>query len=479
MQIDIYTKLGVYLTTVDKVISCETKETLQGVSTLSFETLLTDNLETIDANTDYMVYFDSDYFDVKSIKKSLSNGMYKIRIEAEHISYRLSSTTKGRQMFTGTVNEILSSILTDTGFYVGSCDFSGTINFRIQERTNIRAIVFSLAERLKADVEFRGYNVSIWSHRGRTSPVSIVDKNVVSISKTLKTGEQTPNYAITLREKIGLKIGDELHLKFDKLSINEYVRLVGIKRKPFTSKNIELEVGHSEGTIEQEIVSMAKDTVYKNENIYGVNVNQQEGLTITRDDGKSKVIMNADEFRMQAKDGDGILRDKLYFDPDSGNYKFVGTVDIREGVININDNFIVDQNGNVYMKGDSTIYGGKYYAGSPLSQDGYSQMTETGFEVFNSENDLKLKLGYTTDGEDYPFLQLGSGRGAVADFGLVKKFTDGLWIGNSEPEDESGEFVAKQGYNGIFFKFSDNTAYVVKDDEMKNIYTGHAIAKFG
>lgn len=44
--------------------------------------------------------------------------------------------------------------------------------------------------------------------------------------------------------------------------------------------------------------------------------------------------------------------------------------------------------------------------------------------------------------------------------GLIKKFSDGLWIGNSDPADASGEFKAKAGYNGMFFKFADNTAYI-------------------
>ena len=94
-------------------------------------------------------------------------------------------------------------------------------------------------------------------------------------------------------------------------------------------------------------------------------------------------------------------------------------------------------------------------------------MTSGGFEVYNADYDVKLRFGYTTDDEDYPFIQLGSGSGASADYGLVKKFSDGLWIGNSEPEDESGDFAAKTGYNGIFFRFSDNTAYIVNGKTMK------------
>ena len=189
--------------------------------------------------------------------------------------------------------------------------------------------------------------------------------------------------------------------------------------------------------------------------------------------------MNADEFRMQGLDASGNLEDKLYFDPQSGGYKFKGSIEVKDGSININDKFVVDENGNAYLSGDSTIYGGKYYAGLPGSDEGYSQMTANGYDVYNSGGELKLKLGYTTEDEDYPFLQLGSGSGTSKDFGLVKKFSDGLWIGNSIPADDQGTFTPSAGYNGIFFKFEDNTAYVVKDTNMKNIYTGSAIAKFG
>ena len=177
--------------------------------------------------------------------------------------------------------------------------------------------------------------------------------------------------------------------------------------------------------------------------------------------------------------GVGTLEDKLYFDPVSGNYKFKGSIEVIGGNININNQFIVDENGNAYMSGDATIYGGKYYAGQPGGSEGFSQMTANGFDVYNGGGDLKLKLGYTTEDEDFPFLQLGSGSGLTKDFGLVKKFADGLWIGNSIPADDQGTFNAQEGYNGIFFKFSDNTAYVVKNTNMKNIYTGAAIAKFG
>ena len=117
--------------------------------------------------------------------------------------------------------------------------------------------------------------------------------------------------------------------------------------------------------------------------------------------------------------------------------------------------------------GESTIYGGKYYAGSVDESDGFSQMTSSGFEVFNSTNDIKLRLGYTTEGEDFPLFNLVWYRSLLT---LTCKFTDGLWIGNSEPADESGNFTPMIGYNGIFLDLAI-TPPCSKDTEMKNIYT--------
>jgi len=479
MSLLINLKSGPLQTEVDKVLSCETNITLKGVKTLSFETLLTDELLEKVTNTDLVVNYEGDYYDVISVARSLSRGLYVLKIGCEHVSYRLNEYSKTSFVETGTPRQILAKILEGTEFQIGIVDSQTITTFEVNEESTVRSIILKLADKLNMDVGFDFYSVSLYRHKGREEPEEIIDDNVVSISKTVKTSRVNPTYSITIRNSKEITVGDELHLKFTKLGIDENVRLIGIKAKPYISKNIELEVGESEATLEADLVNTEKETVSKNTSYYGVKISENNGLTIERGDNAAKIIMNADEFRMQALGGVGTLEDKLYFDPVSGNYKFKGSIEVIGGNININNQFIVDENGNAYMSGDATIYGGKYYAGQPGGSEGFSQMTANGFDVYNGGGDLKLKLGYTTEDEDFPFLQLGSGSGLTKDFGLVKKFADGLWIGNSIPADDQGTFNAQEGYNGIFFKFSDNTAYVVKNTNMKNIYTGAAIAKFG
>jgi hypothetical protein len=478
MNIVVKTRQNALIATIRRVMSCDVNETLAGEKTLSFQTLLEGGLENVQDGGQYIVEFEGDTYDVTSIKKALSSGMYTIQFSCEHISYRLTDIPVEQFSSSGTPSEIMTAILNGSGFIKGTVISTGQETYSLQQSGTVRGVLMDYAATYGYDLEFYNRYVSLLTHRGSTVAKTILDRNVVSIGKTINLADGTHSYDITIRPSEDVTLGDEARLVFTKLGINEDVRIVGIKRSPYTTKNITLQVGAYEPSVESQTAAVATDMVAKGKNYHGVKITSEKGLEITRTDKTAKVVLNSDEFRMQAADSEGNLKDKLYFDPITGEYKFVGTVSIDGGDINIGGNFRVDQYGNAYLAGDATIYGGKYYAGTPLSQYGFSQMTPTGFEVFNSQNDIKLRLGYTTNGEDFPFMQLGSGSGASTDYGLIKKFTDGLWIGNSEPADDNGNFEAKTGYNGIFFKFEDNMAYVVKDTAMKNIYTGAAIARF-
>ena len=77
---------------------------------------------------------------------------------------------------------------------------------------------------------------------------------------------------------------------------------------------------------------------------------------------------------------------------------------------------------------------------------------------------------------DYPYILMGNLDSG--DVGLMKKFTNGMWYGNSVPKDAVGTFSGMTGASGIFINTTENKAYVVAGTEMQNIYTGEAIARF-
>lgn len=58
---------------------------------------------------------------------------------------------------------------------------------------------------------------------------------------------------------------------------------------------------------------------------YGVTISRQKGLEIARSDGMSEALFNSDLFTMRALI-DGIMKDRIYFDPVKGDYVFDGAL---------------------------------------------------------------------------------------------------------------------------------------------------------
>ena len=477
-EIILRTDNNTLITRIRRVFACKHSEKLSTEQTLTFEVPLDEGMKDIQDGDSYVAEFEGEFYDVVSIKRSMQRGQAQIAFSCEHVSYRLTDAPIAYFANEGSLRETLTKLLSGTGFSCGVVENTPVKAFAINSTSTVRATIFALAAAFGYEVRFHGFFVSMYHHRGSTIRKPLLENNVVSISKSTDYVRNEVAYSCTLHSPQGFELGDEVSMDFERLGIHALVRITGFSRNPFYSREVEVSVAAEENSLEADNAAFAQDLLSQNKNYYGVRLNSEEGLSVTRVDGAGKVILNADEFRMQAKDETGTLKDKLYFDPESGEYKFVGNVSVSGGTIDIGGNFIVDPKGNVYMYGDSTIYGGRYFAGTPGQEESFSQMTSTGFEVYNRDVELKLRFGYTSDGGDYPFIQLGSGSGASADYGLIKKFTDGLWIGNSIPRDASGSFMAKKGYNGIFFRFEDNTAFIVNDTVMANIYTGASIAKF-
>lgn len=77
---------------------------------------------------------------------------------------------------------------------------------------------------------------------------------------------------------------------------------------------------------------------------------------------------------------------------------------------------------------------------------------------------------------EYPYILMGNA--GSSQVGLIKKFWNGFWVGNSAPKDEYGTFTGVAGASGIFINTTNGKTYVVDGTNMQDIYTGAAIAKF-
>lgn len=103
---------------------------------------------------------------------------------------------------------------------------------------------------------------------------------------------------------------------------------------------------------------------------FGARISRAKGLEITKTaaDGtkKSRAIFNSDVFAMYDDDG----TEALYFDSNAGKFKFRGAVEVTGGTMNINNNFIVDAEGNLTINGNINLSGGSITWGKNDPADG-------------------------------------------------------------------------------------------------------------
>lgn len=112
-----------------------------------------------------------------------------------------------------------------------------------------------------------------------------------------------------------------------------------------------------------------------------------------------------------------------------------------------------------------SFYGSVFYAGSG---NGFSQMDEHGFSIYDPSNAPKVGIGYASSGWNYPYITLGQGAGwAGSGSGIVLKLGSGVWIGDSSVLEKCGNYpggsesVTNAGTNatGLFIDFDGDTIY--------------------
>ena len=97
---------------------------------------------------------------------------------------------------------------------------------------------------------------------------------------------------------------------------------------------------------------------------YGTRITRQNGLEVVKTDASgtetARVRLNSDELAFYDASGD----EALYFDAAAGKYRFRGDVEITGGTMNVNNNFIVDEDGNLTINGSINLSSGVITWGS-------------------------------------------------------------------------------------------------------------------
>jgi hypothetical protein len=237
---------------------------------------------------------------------------------------------------------------------------------------------------------------------------------------------------------------------------------------------------------------------------YGVTIGRQEGLKIVKTDGENQTaeaVFNTDTLAMRAKE-DGVMKDKIYFDPVEGSYIFDGVLSAntiisnetitqalyaRDGRIakltvdevetsnkvdrylsgNTNDMFFqkMFEQHLLYIEA-SVIFDGETPLEEPLAdRDGnqlywkdetYEVITieETDYPVmvYQYDEDVKMQMSFQIDpqtGYRIPMIDLGEGDGVLPNSskGKIYKDTNGVKLEyyKSETAEKVGFYLTDEG----------------------------------
>ena len=204
----------------------------------------------------------------------------------------------------------------------------------------------------------------------------------------------------------------------------------------------------------------------------------QVSVSVETPKGTLSTVINATTWEAKLVTSDGDELSGISCDFETGQFLFNGAGKFT-GSINVNDKFKVFANGDVEARGNTVLYGGKYYAMDSSGIGGWTEMAKDGFVMYSRSGVQLVKIGFPTEYTEYPYIWLDAGASDTEESGMFKRFSDGIWLGNSKPVSANGQFYAREGYNGIFISFAEGKAYIVQGKTMQNLYTGEAIARFG
>lgn len=266
------------------------------------------------------------YFDVVRVgKNAQATGTY-YTVNCEHISYELADMPQYTAHYSGTAAAVLATILSGTGFSVGTVTVSGTHSVTINNDTSKRDALQQWAVACNAELSYTGRNINFLTRVGSATAVSLAEKeNVKSLSVTMDSRSDTQSYSIELSRLQHLSLGDSVTISYPSLNINVTKRVITLDYDPFHPMAISMVIGDYVPNFTGAVSSALEARIKEGEPYYGVTIDRATGIRILRSDEMSEAIFNSDLFTMRAKIN-GTMQDRIYFDPIKGDYVFAGAL---------------------------------------------------------------------------------------------------------------------------------------------------------
>lgn len=266
------------------------------------------------------------WFNVCRVAKQTQVSGVAVTVSCEHVSYELADMPQAAAHFSGTPAAVLATILTGTGFSVGTVEVTGTWSITINQATNKRNALQQWATACNAELSYTGKSINFIAHVGSSTPVILSDReNVRSLGVVLDNRSDTQTYAVELSRLQYVGLGDAVTIQYTSLDLDVTTRVLTLDYDPFHAWNISMTTGDHIPNFTGAVSAALEARIKEGQPYFGVTIDQENGIRIARSDGTSEATFNSDVFQMSALK-DGVMTPRIYFDPLKGDYVFDGAL---------------------------------------------------------------------------------------------------------------------------------------------------------
>lgn len=438
-MIKIIDSANLTLAILDNVTSPIISEEINREYKFSFTTVI-DNSKSSYVNYQNKVEVENDYFNIVYTEEERTQDGLFINVDCEHVSYDLLSAnfTAGFTA-TGLFSAVATTLLSGTGFSIGTVEITASETISVNESTNARYLLLQLASLYNGELQFDKYSINLLSRRGADRGVQFrYRKNLVGVKRMVDNrkkvaGLPTISYSVDVAELEfeeeyinkgyadleHYELGDTIKVIDEDLNLDVSLRIVkeshDTEQRGQGTVEISNFVDNLTDTLTQiQTTSVTKDSVYN-----GTSIGPTDGFVATRSDELVKTTLNATN---------GIAIDMRDTTTASYTQVFYVQTDTATGTVNL---YLA---GNAVFQGivnASDFIGGTIQIGS-------------GSNVFNANGTDGIWLGSTAF-VTAPFSSTLSGAVTASNLlltgGIIQIGTSnntfrfdeasGLWIGNT------------------------------------------------
>ena len=191
---------------LDNVVDPIISEEINREFTFTFTTVI-DKDKSNYVNYQYKVEVEDNYFNIVYTEENRTSEGIFINAQCEHVSYELiSATLTGGFTATDAFSAVATSLLSGTGFTLGTVEITASQTINITESTNKRYVLMQLATLYGGELKFDKYAISLLTRRGADRGVqfrygkNLVDAKRVTDNRKIVGGIPAVGYEVSVAE---------------------------------------------------------------------------------------------------------------------------------------------------------------------------------------------------------------------------------------------------------------------------------------